>query len=374
MSIEDIDYLKVNSIKQAYNFLVDSKDRDKSTYPDPNYYVISFDQPFRNVIGLEISDYSIPRTMYSVDNYNNKLYVYIGTGIDDPIFNVGFTGDTYDINKFICLNIPIGDYSVNSFVPYFNNYANTNELNLTLNYVSNPPDLTNNVYFSSSAPFIIDMSISTIRETLGFDAHIKSNNNNLYTYNYNSSNIYYPNQNFNMLYQSKFNPEDNTYKIYSPGSVYFIGEKYCILRCKEIEEHSFTSLSYNKYSLGIAKFRLNSLGYNDTTSTYNNLPLREFHPIGKLSKMTLSFQTAFNQPYDFKGVNHYIIFTIYYYEPKLQITTEFRPILNPNYKSNFNNYLQTTDEQDDEYQEEEEEELSLNNLENYRKNEVKYSD
>ena len=114
------------------------------------------------------------------------------------------------------------------------------------------------------------------------------------------------------------------------------------------------------------------MGYNDTSGTYNSLSLREFHPIGKLSKMTLKFQTSANLPYDFKGINHYIIFTIYYYEPKLKITTDFKPILNPNYKANYNNYLHSIDDQDDEY-EVEEEELSLNNLDNYKKNEVKYS-
>jgi hypothetical protein len=370
MSIDDIDYLKVNSIKQSYNFLVDSKDRDKTIYPDPNHYVITFDQPFRNVIGLEISDYSIPRTMFTVDIYNNIIYIFVGSGVDDPIFRNGFTDETYDISLFQKLELPIGDYSINSFIPYFNNYLNDNGLQITLNFVSNPPDLTNNVYFSSPLPFIIDMNMSTINDTIGFDLNIrkKDDDNNLYTYRDYSK----FKKNLNMLYESKFNPVDNTYNIYSPGSVYFIGEKYCILRCPEIEEHSFRSLSYSKYSLGIAKFRLNSLGYNDTSGTYNSLSLREFHPIGKLSKMTLKFQTSANLPYDFKGINHYIIFTIYYYEPKLKITTDFKPILNPNYKANYNNYLHSIDDQDDEY-EVEEEELSLNNLDNYKKNEVKYS-
>ena len=77
MSIEDIQYLKNNSIRQSYTFLVDSKDRDRGIYPNPNEYVITFSTPFRNVIGLEVIDASIPRTMYSIDINNNTLYYRI---------------------------------------------------------------------------------------------------------------------------------------------------------------------------------------------------------------------------------------------------------------------------------------------------------
>ena len=35
MSIEDVNYLKANSIKQTYTFLIDSSDRDRTIYPRP---------------------------------------------------------------------------------------------------------------------------------------------------------------------------------------------------------------------------------------------------------------------------------------------------------------------------------------------------
>lgn len=76
MPIEDVDYLK-NSQKQSYLFLVNSKDRNKETYPTPTEYVVEFSQPFTNVIGLNIMDASIPRTMYNIDVYNNKIYYFV---------------------------------------------------------------------------------------------------------------------------------------------------------------------------------------------------------------------------------------------------------------------------------------------------------
>ena len=87
MSIEDVQYLKNNSIKQSYTFLVDSKDRDRVIYPNPNEYVITFSTPFKNVIGLEVIDASIPRTMYSIDVNNNTLYYYLGSDDDEIILN-----------------------------------------------------------------------------------------------------------------------------------------------------------------------------------------------------------------------------------------------------------------------------------------------
>ena len=84
---------------------------------------------------------------------------------------------------------------------------------------------------------------------------------------------------------------DDIYKVTSPGIVYFIGNKYIIMRCPEIEEHLYRSLSYSKNTLGLAKFRVDNVGLNNERLTITKLPVREFHPIGKLSKITLKFET-----------------------------------------------------------------------------------
>ena len=89
MSIEDIHYLKNNSIKQTCVILIDSKNRDLNIFPNPNEYIVFFNVPFKNVIGFDIIDSSIPRTMYSVDIYNNSLFIYIHpTKIYDTFNNI----------------------------------------------------------------------------------------------------------------------------------------------------------------------------------------------------------------------------------------------------------------------------------------------
>jgi hypothetical protein len=132
-----------------------------------------------------------------------------------------------------------------------------------------------------------------------------------------------------------------------------------LLRCPEIEEHIFGSLSYTKYSLGLAKFRIDNIGINTERLVITKLPIREFHPIGKLSKLSLRFETNKGTLYDFKGVNHNIIFAIYYYEPTQKKLPQ-NSILNPEYKMNYMEYKYYED-------------YSRDNIDNYVIKENEYS-
>ena len=153
------------------------------------------------------------------------------------------------------------------------------------------------------------------------------------------------------------------------------------MHAREIEDHSLGSLSYIKNTIGIAKFRTNSLGFNDEIAILTKIPIREFHPIGKLTKLTFQFLTAAGKLYDFKGVNHNFTLAIYYFEPKLLTNEVFNSILNPNYKMNFNDYKYTNEEQeilnDDEDEDDEDDDddntFSRDNLNLYKINEQKYN-
>jgi hypothetical protein len=175
-----------------------------------------------------------------------------------------------------------------------------------------------------------------------------------------------------------YNPNvstDNKWIITSPGIVYFIGNKYIIMRCPEIEEHLYRSLSYSKYTLGLAKFRVDSVGINSEKLTITKIPVREFHPIGKLSRMTLRFETNKGSLYDFKGINHNIIFAIFYYEP-VQKNIPKKSILNPEYKMNYIDYLykQEEIEGDSDDDEDTNEDYSRDNIDDYKTKEKQYSE
>ena len=93
MSIEDVNYMKENSIKQAYTFIIDSAERERGLYPNPNNYVVNFSAPFKNIIGMEIIDASSPRAMYTIDVDNNELYYYVGAETGDNLIETGMLED-----------------------------------------------------------------------------------------------------------------------------------------------------------------------------------------------------------------------------------------------------------------------------------------
>ena len=590
MSIEDVNYMKENSIKQSYTFIVDSFDRDRNMYPNPNNYVVNFSTPFKNIIGMEIIDASIPRAMYTIDVDNNEIYYYIGNDTDDEIIEKGvqinnnanlilknwnYISNSYNIshleisgNKYAILNnsinlfniynnanniggstvgitfnlcfnslisqynnkyniidfsydhiylndagtdiifknisidiekntegkhiltfaigshnevininynnyiniywsilnttwyigifdinntlieykkilncdkiynvfytkkyigkkhdslsiwgtnilqfkdfkiynvpmttldimlytlssinevsspintLPVwfkmkeiinntiinssynstidykdifkkiyiipGDYTFKTFISKFNDLLDPDEIEIMFKETSTPPELTNLIDIYSKSPLLIDMKRSTITENLGFDLYPTQNNEDKYISKpYTNTDSVLAKMFYSRL-NTSYNTETgiNKYIITSPGIVYFIGNKYIIMRCPEIEEHLYRSLSYSKYTLGLAKFRVDSVGINSEKLTITKLPVREFHPIGKLSRITLRFETKNGILYDFKGINHNIIFAIFYYEP-IQKNIPTISILNPEYKMNYLDYLYKQEE------------------------------
>jgi len=616
MSIEDVNYLKANSIKQTYTFLIDSSGRDRTIFPDPNNYVVEFSTPFRNIIGMEIIDASIPRTMYNVDIENNSIYYYIGTDDNDNLIKDGVTdeieaeaiitnalivnnslnikdrgyayiknvvnlyniynsggiggaikgitislkltafssyknfvgadnsytlldfrynhlinpkisedapiivklirqnsemqaynllfrignetnekiinninlsyltqivwtisenntwqiylngttdsskihessigiknvfytdkyigkrfeldyGDWDTANLYISdfkiynrvlnqkelndcnnnvhtntisnliiwykmdviingtvensgnnktinyqdvfnkLDIMPGDYTLKTF---FTNYDELNNFEIGFKEHSDPSELTNLMDIYSRKPFILDMKRSTISENLGFDLYSNKNTQGRYIY----KDIYRYNDNMIKIFHSVVNDKQvkefndgkvDIYKIVSPGIVYFIGNKYIVMKCPEIEAHLYGSLSYSKYTLGLAKFRVDNVGINSERLSITKLPVREFHPIGKLAKMSLRFETNKGTLYDFKGVNHNIVFAIYYYEP-IQKKFPEGSLLNPEYKMNYIDYQYYQEEIEGDSNDDEED-FSRDNIMDYKKKENMYSE
>jgi hypothetical protein len=135
-------------------------------------------------------------------------------------------------------------------------------------------------------------------------------------------------------------------KIEAPGMYSLIGDRYAILRCPEIEQHLFASHSYERYSMGLAKFKLAVLGYDESRFDFASLPPREFHPIGKLSQMTFRFERPDGGLYNFRGVNHTITLAIRYMVP-IQTETFQKYILNPKYDPDFFRYQQNQESDDE---------------------------
>jgi hypothetical protein len=294
---------------------------------------------------------------------NNQVFYY-------NIINNGSHPEINYMDVFKKISVSPGDYTFKSFVKKFNELS-PDDLEITFAETSSPPELTSLIDIFSKAPLIVDMKRSTISENLGFDLYPTFNNETRYIYKpYNISasgliKMFYSRKNNDVAINSK-------YIITSPGIVYFIGNKYIILRCPEIEEHLYRSLSYSKYTLGLAKFRGESVGINSEKLSITKLPVREFHPIGKLSRLSLRFETNKGGLYDFKGINHNIIFAIFYYEP-IQKSIPKKSILNPEYKMNYIDYLYKQEEIEGD-SDEENEDYSRDNIDEYKTKEQQYDE
>jgi len=375
MPIDDIDYLKKNSIKKSFQFLIDSKDRDHIAYPEPSSYTITLDSPFYNVAGFQLIDASIPRTMYNIDVTNNTISYYIYDPMNTDITQV-------HTSNYITNTIQIGDYSIQTLItalngPVYDNYNNMllqqvlgatlydgSPVQITAVPVTSPAELQNVIQFTCEYAFAFDMKKSTIAETIGFEVYAQ-NSEILSPYpRYKSFQCAPLAEVNNQLFNSIYIKSTGQYQLTAPGIYSLYGDRSIIVRCPEIETHDFGSLAFGKHCLGVAKIRLGVIGYSDN-STVTTIPLREFHPIGKVPKLSFRFERIDGSLYNFRGVNHIMTFAIYYYEPiqKIQFT---QSILNPEYNPNFIEYFHRSIEEEDEDSDDQAEDYNQDNPINYQ--------
>jgi hypothetical protein len=187
--------------------------------------------------------------------------------------------------------------------------ASTTAQSLTQRYTW----LLNSVY-----PFFFDMKKSTVSDIIGF-----SEINPTPPFKYKDNNY---------IFMSSVKEDEYGFQaISSPGVLVFQGTKYVTLRCPEIETHVLGSYSTLRQGLGLAIFKLtatNSIAF--LRFDFQNMVRKKFHPIGKLSRLTFSFEDKHGNPYNFKGMNHFFLAEIKYYVPK-KATQDFVPQINPQY-------------------------------------------
>lgn len=388
MPIDDVDYLKQHSVKKSFQFLIDSADRDHVAYPEPSSYTITLETPFYNVVGFQLVDASIPRTMYNIDTSHNTLsfLIYSPTIDITQVHTSNYTTNSIQIGDYTiqtlitALNATVyDDYNINNpdkYVLQCPVYGSNIPAIITAQPLTSPAELQNIIQFTCPLPFVFDMKASTMAETLGFDvypnlAEINRPNPRYSTFQCeplvqyslaNSNTSFLNNRLFNSTYSTYTKPE--SYQITAPGIYFLFGDRTIIVRCPEIETHDFGSLAFSKHCLGIAKIRLGVIGYSDN-STVTTIPLREFHPIGKLPRLSFYFQRIDGSIYNFRGVNHTMTFAIYYYEPtpKLQFT---QSILNPEYNPNYIEYFHKSIEEEDEDSDDQSEDYNKDNPVNYQ--------
>lgn len=187
--------------------------------------------------------------------------------------------------------------------------------------------------FSSSYLIIINAARGELTKSLGFDTYpFATSSNSMYRGWTVGSNY--------LIFGGVYDASVSKYKIISPGLISLLGERFAILRIKELEDHIYGSYSYMKMTPGIGMFKMAAAfgGVTNLRFDYTTVIKKPFHPIGKLSKLSIRFETSSGKLYDFKGVNHQLMVNIKFYVPtqKMKFT---RSILNPNYDPDVMKYM-----------------------------------
>lgn len=151
--MEDVETLKTRFKEETYLFVVDSAKRDKYAYTSPSEYTIQFNAPFKNVIGIELLDATIPRTEYVVDETCNTL-VY-----------------TVAPSEKKTATVPPGDYNLLQFCDTLTLLL---EGGLSVEPVSAQYAQTSTIKFTCPDQFQLHLSESTMRRQLGFSGTEKN--------------------------------------------------------------------------------------------------------------------------------------------------------------------------------------------------------
>lgn len=129
-----------------------------------------------------------------------------------------------------------------------------------------------------------------------------------------------------------------THSVVAPGIANLLGVRYITLRCPEIEQHLYSGMTYGSHSTGLGVFKL------PAGSQVSNLRFdfisqvrKPFHPIGRLSRMTLRFELSDGTLYDFKGINTQVLLAVKFLTPGKR-TPLARSVLNPDYDPDFLRY------------------------------------
>jgi hypothetical protein len=105
----------------------------------------------------------------------------------------------------------------------------------------------------------------------------------------------------------------NAYQIISPGVVDLTGERYVLIRCDEIEQQLFRDRSTERVGTGLGLVKLGGFGYRENRFDFVRFSPREFHPIGKLTKLTFRLEKSDGTPYECHGVDHTLTIVLKYY-------------------------------------------------------------
>lgn len=161
------------------------------------------------------------------------------------------------------------------------------------------------IVYRSQVYFWMDMNRSSAKELLGFNERTVTTRTAEY------ERVDFGTHLFGSISESS---GVNKFAVYTPGLIDLQGTRFVKLRCPEIEEHR-NQINHGDFAPGIGVFKLYNTILAHLRFDYNNFRALTTHPIAKLSRMTLRFETLDGTAYDFKGSDHHFLMVIRTLQP-----------------------------------------------------------
>lgn len=194
--------------------------------------------------------------------------------------------------------------------------AALNGVGIVVTHGSAVPEQMNKYAWTAAAPFWLNFGASTCHTLLGFDelapaADIADCCRVL------------PERHdpARRVFLSYFSAREQQHRVVSPNMLDLGGAPYVVLRVPELEEHAFAGEGSNANTvngLGVFKLLAANSGMQNLRFDFTNLNRKPFHPIGKLTRLSIRLELKSGAPYDFKGVNHNILLVLKYLVPSVK--------------------------------------------------------
>ena len=260
------------------NFIVDSRDRDHSVYPDSNSYVVYFPESYRDVLSVELLSIDVPKTQYNVHSNNNILHLIAGA----------------DDNATVSVTIPVGEYNITDLL---------NTIKTSLNANGGAGGATYDVTVDASTRRV------TIKQTANATAAFKLITGEIKpSYGNSTTHVGYKTSTIAKIlgYRAQLKKDNNNSEIVSEGSYNILGESLVIMKLDALEKNEGTS---NVFRDSFARLSLADKSYGDykslKVSDFGSKCISRFNPsLGNLSKLNVKFYNQDGSLYDFNGSEH----------------------------------------------------------------------
>lgn len=238
--------------KEVFNkitkVVIDSRDRNRDSYPNPNYYVIEVENEIEEVTTGEVSLFDVPLARYMIHSFNNKFVVNSNTEYSIPEGNYDPTSLTSTLSTLVAPSSIMAAYD----------------------------GIKDKISFASliNQPFTLQFSSNSLARILGFASK-------------------------DVIYNS-----GSTFDVTSPYRLNLSEDHYIIMYVDMMTINNSINSTINQSTAIIGK--------GDIYLNMRNLTLpikKTFNPpIARLTKLRIRMTDYYGNPYDFQNQDHRLEF------------------------------------------------------------------